>query len=75
VDERVKINTGNNNDGEVQLWIDGEEALLTTGIRFVNDGSLVDTLYFSTFHGGADASWAPSVDCYIWFDDIRIYYY
>jgi hypothetical protein len=75
VTERVKINTGNNNDGEVQIWINGEEALMRTDLRFVTDGSLIDTFYFSTFHGGADASWAPSVDCYIWYDDLRIYYY
>jgi hypothetical protein len=74
ITERVKINTGGNYDGEVQLWIDGEEALLRTGLRFVTDGSLIDIFYFSTFHGGADSSWAPSVDCHIWFDDIRIYY-
>ena len=71
--ERVKINTGDNNDGEVQIWINGEEALFCSGLRFVNDGSMVDTFYFSTFHGGGDSSWAPSEDCYIWFDDIRIY--
>ena len=63
-----------NNNGEVQLWINGEEALLRTDIRFVNDGSLVDTFYFSTFHGGNDSNWAPSVDCYIWYDDLRIFY-
>ena len=74
ITERVKINTGNNNDGEVQVWINGEEALLRTDLRFVNDGSLVDTFYFSTFHGGNDASWAPSADCYIWYDDLRIFY-
>lgn len=72
--ERVKINTGNNNDGEIQVWIDGKEALSRTNIRFVNDGSLVDNLYFSTFHGGSDASWAPSEDCFIWYDNVRIYY-
>lgn len=72
--ERVKINTGNNYDGEVQVWINGEQALLRTNIRFVNNGDQVDTLYFSTFHGGNDASWAPSVDCHVWYDDMRIYY-
>ena len=74
ITERVRINSGNNNDGEVQLWINGEEALLRTDIRFVNNGNLVDTFYFSTFHGGADSSWSPSVDCYIWYDDLRIFY-
>ena len=68
-------NTDNNKDGEVQIWINGEEVLYLTGIRFVNDGSLVDTFYFSTFHGGNNISWAPRVDSYIWYDDLSIYYY
>ena len=32
------------------------------------------TFYFSTFHGGDNSSWSPLVDCYIWFDDMRIFY-
>jgi len=70
--ERVKINTGDNHDGEVEVWINEEPAILLTGIRFVNNGNKVDHLYFSTFHGGNDADWAPSVDCHIWFDNIVI---
>jgi hypothetical protein len=70
--ERVKINTGNNYDGEVELWVNQQHALLVTGIRFVNNGDKVDNLYFSTFHGGSTAAWAPVVDSYIWFDDIII---
>jgi hypothetical protein len=70
--ERVKVNTGSNHDGEVELWINEEQALLTTGIQFVSNGDKVDNLYFSTFHGGGDANWSPSVDCYTWFDEIKI---
>lgn len=70
--ERVKINTGNNYDGEVSLWINEQAALNVTGIRFVNNGDQVDNLYFSTFHGGSNAGWAPTVDCNIWFDDVMI---
>ena len=73
--QRVKINTGNNNNGQVQIWIDGKEALMLNNIRFVNDGSLVDTFYFSTFHGGWGIEWGPIEDVYIWFDDIKIYYF
>ncbi|MBN2803716.1 MAG: hypothetical protein JXR91_11515 [Deltaproteobacteria bacterium] len=73
ITERVKINTGDNNDGEVQVWVDGIEALNIDGIKFVNNGDLIDNFYFSTFHGGNTPDWAPSVDCHIWFDDIRIY--
>ncbi len=70
--QRVKVNTGSNHDGEVELWIDNRPALLKTGIHFVDNGDKVDCLYFSTFHGGSDANWAPSVDCFTWFDDIKI---
>jgi|GEM_PF-986450 len=71
--QRVKMNTGDNKDGEVQVWINGVEAVNLTGIQFVNDGSLIDTFYFSTFHGGPDYKWGPDETCYIWFDDINIY--
>lgn len=70
--QRVKINTGDNHDGEVEVWINEEPAILLTGIRFVNNGNKVDHLYFSTFHGGGNADWAPAVDCYIWFDNVVI---
>lgn len=70
--QRVKINTGNNKNGEVQWWIDGIEVLRLDGIRFVNNGQKVDNLYFSTFMGGGDDSYAPGVDCHMWFDDIKV---
>jgi hypothetical protein len=70
--QRVKVNTGNNFDGEVEIWINQKPALLKKGIRFVNNGDRVDSFYFSTFHGGNSAAWAPTVDSYIWFDDLII---
>jgi hypothetical protein len=72
VTERVKVNTGTNHDGEVEIWLNDKPALLRTGIQFVNNGDKVDQLYFSTFHGGSTAAWAPTVDSYLWFDDIKI---
>ncbi len=72
VTERVRINTGDNHDGEVELWVDGARVLLQDGLRFVTDGSGVDRFYFSTFHGGNTAGWAPTHDSTIDFDDIRI---
>lgn len=70
--ERVKVNTGTNHNGEVELWINELPALLVTGIEFVTNGDQVDNLYFSTFHGGSTAGWSPTVDSYTWFDDIKI---
>lgn len=70
--ERVKVNTGSNQDGEVELWVNNEHALLVTGLEFVTNGDQVDNFYFSTFHGGSGAGWEPGVNCHIWFDDIVI---
>jgi len=70
--ERVKVNTASNHDGEVELWMDGHHSLLVTGLQFVNNGSKVDNLYFSTFHGGSTVDWAPVNDSYIWFDDVLV---
>lgn len=72
ITQRVKINTGSNNDGEVELWVNGQHALLVENLKFVTNGDKVDNLYFSTFHGGSGAGWAPGVDCHMWFDDVII---
>ena len=71
--ERVKINTnGTTYDGEVQVWVNGYEVLHLTGLRFTSNGDKIDNLYISTFHGGADATWAPTATCYTFIDDITI---
>jgi hypothetical protein len=72
ITQRVKVNTGTNHDGEVQVWVNEQPALLVTGLQFVSNGDQVDNLYFSTFHGGSTAAWSPTVDSYTWFDDIKI---
>ncbi len=70
--ERVKINSGKNKDGEVQVWFNGKEVLNIGNLQFVSNGDMVDVFYFSTFHGGNDISWSPQNDCYIWYDDIVV---
>jgi hypothetical protein len=80
--QRVKVNSGSNHDGEVEMWINDQHAQIRlyngtlvdklTGIQFVSNGDKVDQFYFSTFHGGGDANWAPKVDSYAWFDDIVV---
>ena len=70
--QRVRINTNEAADGEVQVWVNGTEALSLSGLRFVTNGSKIDTFYVSTFHGGNTPSWGPLNDSYIWIDDIEI---
>lgn len=71
--QRVKVNTGNNNDGELQVWFDGELVLLRTDIRFRNNNQApVDHFFFSTFHGGNTPDWEPDNDGFVYYDNIRI---
>lgn len=70
--QRVRINTGSNHDGEVEVWVNGQRVLLLQELRFVTDGSLIDNFYISTFHGGDTPNWAPAVDSYTWIDDLMV---
>jgi hypothetical protein len=73
ITERVKINsTDTTHDGEVEAWVNGIHVLLIKGIRFTSNGEGVDRFYFSTFHGGSTAEWAPAETCYLNVDDIVI---
>lgn len=73
VETRIKLNTPGHNDGVIQAWMNGQLVLERTGMRFRDTDNLkIDGLYFSTFFGGADSSWAPSRDEYIDFDDFKI---
>lgn len=70
--QRVKVNTGEDANGEVQIWVNGVEALNLDGLRFVTGGRKIDTFYVSTFHGGNTPGWGPLNDSYLWIDDIKI---
>lgn len=71
--ERVKANTTpTSKDGEVQVWVNGQEVLFLKDRQFTNNGEQVDKLYISTFHGGDDNTWCPTDTCYTYFDDICI---
>jgi len=73
VKQRVKCNTGNNNNAEVEMWIDGKQVLDIDNYKLVTNGRGVDCFYFSTFHGGAGHKWRPSQDCYAWFTDLKVW--
>lgn len=71
--ERVKVNSSADSyDGEVEVWVNGEQVLFRDGLRFVTNDDKVDNLYISTFHGGSDRTWAPTDTCFTWLDDIKI---
>ncbi len=71
--QRIKVNSGNNNDGILQVWFDGELVILRNDIRYRNNNqALVDHFYFSTFFGGNTSDWAPDITSTISYDNIRI---
>ncbi len=70
VETYVRMNRPGKKDGVIRSWLNGEKALEVTDLRFRDRDSLkIDSLYFSTFFGGADASWAPPREEYADFDD------
>ena len=69
VEHRVRLNAPGQRDGLVQGWFDGELALDRRELRFRDAATFtIDQLFFSTFFGGNEASWAPTKDEHVDFD-------
>lgn len=74
----VGMNTPGQRNGTLRVWITlpgkAEQPVverLDVGWRSVESFG-VDGLYFETFHGGGDASWAPTRPCYVEFREMRV---
>jgi hypothetical protein len=73
LEHRLLLNTGDQPNGTMQAWFDGELALDRKNVRFRSVDSVpIDSFYFSTFFGGSSADWAPPEDEYVDFDDIVV---
>ena len=70
--QRVRINDVDQSNGAVDVWMDGEQVLSKSNLRFVTNGVGVNRVFFSTFHGGFGEEWWPSKDVYAYFDDFVI---
>lgn len=70
----IKMNTPWQNDGSIIVTVNGQKVLSQENIllRDIKDVS-VDSLFFSTFFGGSDESWATPVDTSIIFSNFKIY--
>jgi hypothetical protein len=68
--QQVVLNTIGATDGVVRVWLDGVKVLEAGGLRFRDVPELkIDGIYFTTFFGGNDLSWATPKDTYIEFAD------
>lgn len=70
---RIQLNSSGLNNGRLQAWFDGQLALDAGGLRLRDTDSIkINQFYFSTFHGGNDASWSPAVTSYANFDSFSV---
>jgi|GEM_PF-550100 len=76
--QRIVRNSGDTRNGVLEVWVsvDGavhQKVLDKTDVRFgLGDGGYTDSLYFSTYYGGGDKSWAPDTTSYATFDDFIV---
>lgn len=65
VEQHVRLNSPGETDGRVQVWLNGILVFEQTGLTFRTVPTLqIEGLFFSTFFGGGDASWATPRDQY-----------
>ena len=70
---RIVLNTVGEANGVVEAWFDGVKVLSSNTMLYRKTADIgINLFYFSTFYGGADPSWAPTTDQYIYFDNFRI---
>ena len=67
--EHVHLNSPGQADGWVSLAYDGVEHIRQTGLAITTTGTPISGLFFSTFYGGHDSTWAPTADMHIDFMD------
>ncbi|ESA33636.1 polysaccharide lyase [Leptolyngbya sp. Heron Island J] len=73
VTQEIQLNTPNINDGQIRLWINDSLVLEKGDLLFRTVNSLqVDGIFFSTFFGGSDSSWATPQDTYIDFANFSV---
>jgi hypothetical protein len=71
IKERVKVNTGNNRDGILQVWADDGMVINRSNVRYMNDGAAnnVNVILFHSFFGGSTQAWAPARQCSMSFSE------
>ena len=59
VAQRVVLNAPGRNNGTITVWVNGRQVFSQGGLVYRNDGDVhIDGLFFSSFFGGSDSSWA-----------------
>ncbi len=73
LEQEVVLNDSGLANGHVRVWLDGKRVLDRGGLIFRQVNQLtIDGIFFSTFFGGGDPSWATPQDVYIDFADFAV---
>ena len=73
ITQRVKMNTPGESDGIIQIWLNGQLVHNQTDVLFRTVPDLkIDQVYFSTFFGGNNSTWATSKNKTVFFDDFKV---
>lgn len=73
IEQEVVLNQPNQRNGQIRVWFDDKSVLLKRGLSFRSVDSLkLDGLFFSTFFGGNDTSWATPKDVFIDFAEFSV---
>ena len=69
--EHLKLNTGKNHDGVLQIWVDGRMVLDRSNMEYMVAAptNLINTILFHSFFGGSTQAWAPAKVCTISFSE------
>jgi hypothetical protein len=71
--QRVQLNSPDAEDGRITVWQDDRLVLDRGGLQFrTTDELRIEGLFFSTFFGGGDTSWASPTDQHIDFADFAL---
>ena len=70
--QRVRINDGNKSNGEVDVWMNGEQVLDLDDLKFVTNNKGIDAILFASFHGGGSSDWFPDHEQNSYFDSIVV---
>ncbi|KAL5534897.1 hypothetical protein ACEPAF_2987 [Sanghuangporus sanghuang] len=71
ISQRIKLNTPGQSDGQIKLWVNGEETIKLYNVTLSeSDGATIQGLQFQTFFGGSTSDWASPKTQKAWFADV-----
>ncbi|MBD2460787.1 hypothetical protein H6G89_06990 [Oscillatoria sp. FACHB-1407] len=74
IEQEVVLNHPDQDDGRIRVWFDGDTVLDEEDVTFRRVDTLhLNGIFFSTFFGGGDPSWATPVSVYTDFADFVLY--